>query len=200
LLSLFGRRPRQEQVPAEAAPASPALCPPSYPWFGAVDGDDLQQGDIFDDCRVHVPSADPTEKQSELKLEWGERDLIVLSQSCDLAKGQKNLDEVILCELWRISEYKSPSPFSKQENLERVRKGQMPRYHMIGRSEVAGFEREARIVDLQQIHSMPIPLLRARASKERHLRLLPPYREHLSQSFARVFMRVGLPIDIPPFR
>jgi hypothetical protein len=31
------------------------------------------------------------------------------------------------------------------------------------------------------------------------LRLLPPYREHLSQAFARLFMRVGLPADIPPF-
>jgi hypothetical protein len=26
--------------------------------------------------------------------------------------------------------------------------------------------------------------------------LLPPYREHLSQSFARFFMRVGLPIPV----
>ena len=33
----------------------------------------------------------------------------------------------------------------------------------------------------------------------RRLRLLPPYREHLSQSFARFFMRVGLPIDTPSF-
>jgi len=28
------------------------------------------------------------------------------------------------------------------------------------------------------------------------IRLLPPYREHLSQSFARYFMKVGLPQDI----
>lgn len=28
------------------------------------------------------------------------------------------------------------------------------------------------------------------------IRLLPPYREHLSQAFARYFMRVGLPQDI----
>jgi hypothetical protein len=28
------------------------------------------------------------------------------------------------------------------------------------------------------------------------IRLLPPYREHLSQAFARYFMRVGLPLDI----
>ncbi len=30
-------------------------------------------------------------------------------------------------------------------------------------------------------------------------RLLPPYREHLAQAFARFFMRVGLPVDIPAF-
>ncbi len=28
------------------------------------------------------------------------------------------------------------------------------------------------------------------------LRLLPPYREHLSQAFARFFMRVGLPVAV----
>ena len=28
---------------------------------------------------------------------------------------------------------------------------------------------------------------------------MPPHREHLSQAFARFFMRVGLPIDIAPF-
>ena len=30
-------------------------------------------------------------------------------------------------------------------------------------------------------------------------RLNSPYLEHLSQSFARFFMRVGLPADIPPY-
>jgi hypothetical protein len=199
LFSLFKRQPRQAQVPAVLAtvPAAPNFS--SYQWFGVTEGDDLQQGDIVENCRVYVPVQDQSGEQDELKLEWGERDLIVLSQSCDLVKGQKNLDEVILCELWRISEYKPPNPFSKKEGLEAVRKGQRPRFHMIGKSEIAGFEREIRIVDLQQIHSMPMSLLRSRASKEKHLRLLPPYREHLSQSFARVFMRVGLPIDIPPF-
>jgi len=36
--------------------------------------------------------------------------------------------------------------------------------------------------------------------KDKRLRLLPPYREHLSQAFARFFMRVGLPVDIPEFK
>ena len=33
-------------------------------------------------------------------------------------------------------------------------------------------------------------------SKSDRIRVLPPYREHLSQAFARFFMRVGLPQDI----
>jgi hypothetical protein len=70
---------------------------------------------------------------------------------------------------------------------------------MISSSDLSGFEHEIRIIDLQQIYSLPVSFLRAISVKEKHLRLLPPYREHLSQSFARVFMRVGLPIDIPPF-
>ena len=36
-------------------------------------------------------------------------------------------------------------------------------------------------------------------SKDSRPRLNPPYREHLSQAFARYFMRVGLPSDIPSF-
>jgi hypothetical protein len=32
------------------------------------------------------------------------------------------------------------------------------------------------------------------------IRLLPPYREHLAQAFARFFMRVALPVDIPDFK
>lgn len=39
-----------------------------------------------------------------------------------------------------------------------------------------------------------------KSNKKDRLRLLLPYREHLAQSFARFFMRIGLPIDIPEFK
>jgi len=53
------------------------------------------------------------------------------------------------------------------------------------------------IVDFHRIYSLPKNYLRKIAQeKEVRLRLLPPYREHLSQAFARYFMRVGLPVDI----
>ncbi len=36
--------------------------------------------------------------------------------------------------------------------------------------------------------------------KTKFVLLCPPYREHLSQSFAKFFMRVGLPTDVPHFK
>jgi hypothetical protein len=61
--------------------------------------------------------------------------------------------------------------------------------------------REVRIVDFRRVFSLPLTFVRQRAPRTGdRLRLLPPYREHLSQAFARYFMRVGLPQDIPSFR
>ena len=55
-----------------------------------------------------------------------------------------------------------------------------------------------QVVHFADVTSLPVKFLESwliRAGTSR-LRLLPPYREHLSQAFARFFMRVGLPQDI----
>ena len=53
------------------------------------------------------------------------------------------------------------------------------------------------IVDFNNIYTIPKNLAKEIAKQNKiRLRLCPPYREHLSQSFARFFMRVGLPINI----
>lgn len=148
---------------------------------------------------MYFPTEDLSLATDKLTLKWEDRDLIIISQSCDLVKDQKVIEQVSLCAIWRQSEFKSGHLLSKLDNLERVRKEQIPRYHLIASSNISGFEREIRIIDLQLVYSLPITFLRAKAAKEKHLRLLPPYREHLSQSFARVYMRVGLPTGIPRF-
>ena len=57
---------------------------------------------------------------------------------------------------------------------------------------------EHRIVDFHSVHTVPRTFLGTLVAERgaKRLRLLPPYREHLSQSFARFFMRVGLPTPI----
>jgi hypothetical protein len=84
--------------------------------------------------------------------------------------------------------------------MEDVRRGNLPGFHLLAECELPDFAREVRIVDFRRVYSLPLSFVRRRATTVGdRLRLLPPYREHLSQAFARFFMRVGLPVDIPPF-
>jgi hypothetical protein len=56
------------------------------------------------------------------------------------------------------------------------------------------------VVDFRNAYGVPYNFLIDYVKKtERRLSLFSPYKEHLSQSFARFFMKVGLPIDIDPF-
>ena len=54
---------------------------------------------------------------------------------------------------------------------------------------------EIRIAEFREVFTVPRTFLESLLGvrKTPRLRLLPPYREHLSQAFARFFMRVGLP-------
>jgi hypothetical protein len=57
---------------------------------------------------------------------------------------------------------------------------------------------EHRVVDFHDVFARPREMLESllRHRNEPRPQLLPPYREHLSQAFARFFMRVGLPTNV----
>ena len=56
------------------------------------------------------------------------------------------------------------------------------------------------VVDFQEIYSLPEEYLRRVAEgMGSRWRLDSPYLEHFSQAFARMFMRVALPQDLPKF-
>jgi hypothetical protein len=133
-------------------------------------------------------------------FDWETRDLIIMSQTCDMVRGREKIVEGLLCPVWQRSEL-TEGYVATSRGMEDARRGNLPGYHVIAAGDLFGFEREVRVVEFRRVFSLPLAFLRrqATATGER-LRLLPPYREHLSQSFARFFMRVGLPVDIPPFR
>jgi len=71
----------------------------------------------------------------------------------------------------------------------------------LNRCELEGFEADFQVVDFRNVYGVPLDfLVDLSRRREKRLRLLPPYREHLSQAFARFFMRVGLPVDIDLFK
>lgn len=174
----------------------------AYPWYAAVTaGDDIEQGDIFEACPVFLPSEDLAENPSdEAEFAWEERDVIVMSQSCDMVKGREKITEVLLCPVWRKSELKE-GYLATTKGMEGARRGNLPGFSVIAECTLPGLHREIRVVDFRRVYSLPLAFIRRRATTGgERIRLLPPYREHLSQAFARFFMRVGLPTDIPPFK
>lgn len=177
-----------------------------YPWYDKVSGDNIQQGDIIESCPVLILpsqlSLGPSGTAAEpLDIPFECRDVIVMSQTCDMVKDREKISEVLLCGVWQKSDFTPGQTMADFNDWERARKGQLPGFHVLNKCEIEEFRRDFRIVDFRRVHSLPLDFVRKMAleSGER-ARLLPPYREHLSQAFARFFMRVGLPVDILEFK
>jgi hypothetical protein len=188
-----------------------------YAWFEEVAATaPLTQGDLLCNCPALRWSYEPrpesqhTEDLQQLLVAEA-ADCIVMSQACDLEQG--HLRDVILCPTYTISEYRplwqsamearhqTATARSWSRFLDDISNGSIWNLSMINShrpSDRDALETEVRLVDFHEILSSPRIFLEAwtiRAAVPR-LRLLPPYREHLSQAFARYFMRVGLPLDI----
>lgn len=173
----------------------------TFDWFGLVTDNSIQQGDFFFSCPVIVSTSKITE-DAELTIDAqvDDYDVIVMSQSCDLEHDK--LDAALVCPTWVLSEVAKAIPrFANAKDCEAVRQGNVPGFHMLNACKLEGFTTsEVRLVSFRQIFSVPLNYLKHRAKDRPRLRLLPPYREQLAQAFARYFMRVGLPVDIPPFK
>jgi hypothetical protein len=178
-----------------------------YPWYEIVEGDDLEQGDIFEVCLVFAIVSPFSFEQYRTKgasapFDVLERDVIIITQSCDLVKDYPKVNEVVLCPIWDLDKFSEKNEYVRHtKGREEIRQGKHPGFHMLNACHLPNFERSIRLVDFHLLFSMPLDFMRGLAqARGKRLRLLPPYREHLGQAFARYFMRVGLPVDIPPFK
>ena len=171
-------------------------------FWSQINEEHLAQGDLLPRCLV--PSFDPDYGQGSpdavCEVPVAEADLIIMTQSCDLANDKVSL--VALCPIHMLSVWESGNPKFKQKGRwEDVRKGKFEGLHMLGSPEKPDINTAARVVDFGQIFSLPPKyLLRHAQQLGSRWRLNSPYLEHFSQAFARYFMRVGLPSNIKPFK
>jgi len=181
-----------------------------YPWYGLAGGPSLRQGDVLARCPapqfalaeggVEDLLAIPARDWEGASLEVIFYATVVVSQSCDLAAGK--LDLVTMCACYDLTTMQEAFPqFGERGHLERIRRGEVVRYHMLNACHLPGCESDLRVVDLNTMLGLPLSLAQDVADVHSpRPRLLPPYREHLAQAVARYYMRVGLPVDIPAFR
>ncbi len=159
----------------------------------------LRQGDYVPDCPVPIFAEIPTEK-SKITPKVKVYNLIIVTQSCDLAN--KKVPFGALCLIYTLEEFEESNPKSAQKAFwEQVRRAKIEGLHLLSPFENPENNRECLVADFREIYSLPFEFLTKYAeSLEIRWRLKSPYLEHFSQSFARFFMRVGLPANIPLFK
>ncbi|MBP7861670.1 hypothetical protein KA183_08305 [bacterium] len=183
----------------------------STEWYSLVSPEtEVTQGDIIFSCPVldwageFDPKSEPDGQLAQM-ADGIQADVIVLTQACDLMHGK--VDTVILCQHHRIQDYRREWKAAMGDKFKakdwesyckKIVDGIQPNLFMLNSANLETEKLDYRIVDFHRIYTVPLVFLnsyvKARAVKRPSL--LAPYREHLSQSFARFFMRVGLPQNI----
>lgn len=171
-----------------------------YPWYEILDEveSSLQQGDFIPDCPILIPPL-VIQEEEETEIEFKEINSIILSQSCDLVNGKIQI--VLVCPYYTLTTFLNNLPEDQQSKgakkkaVENLRKGFSPGYHLLNKEDGIEGLSDYLVVDFRNVYGIQFDSL-THVVSQLHNRLLPPYREHLSQPFAGYFMRVGLPQDI----
>src|SRR6266496_5526407 len=136
----------------------------NYLWYQTVHGADLEQGDILESCPVFLPRADlPPEEDGILFFDEELRDVVVVSQTCDLVVGREKVSEVLLCPLWQRGQLLPPHFLATAKGMEDARRGILPGFHLLAPCEEPGFERDVRVVDFRRVYSLPVAFARRQA-------------------------------------
>ena len=177
-------------------------------WYKIVPPDErVSQGDLLIGCTLLGGRAD--KNPEGLAVEKIEEDVLVVTQDCDLAQGKA--EDVLLCFCLPLSRFKEDWRADRAENgksastkdwkwlCENTTKGYTPNLAILDPFESEALSTEHRVVMFSKAYPMPLDYIQAelRQRNEPRLRLVSPFREHISQSFARCYMRVPLPDDRP---
>jgi len=171
----------------------------SSTWYELVeDNANIEQGDFIINCPVIIPPKKIVDNE-EYETEVKEYNVIIMSQSCDLQ--QKKLRIVLVCPFYELEFVSNQKKlFKEAEMRESLRRGHLPGYHLLNKPLIDAFNDDYLVVSFRDVFGINYNFLKDFVNDNpQRLRLLSPYREHLSQAFARFFMRVGLPSDIPKF-
>jgi hypothetical protein len=168
-----------------------------YPWYKIIQGDSLYQGDFLNDFEVLIPEV--STQGDQVAAQCKKLDVVIMTQTCDIVQG--NVESLLLCPCWDLWDFIAAAQKKRfnwgKDQREALRRGNLPGYYLSNEADQDGLKMPLTIVDFHEVYTAPTNVVKEFASRTgKRLRLLPPYREHLAQAFARFFMRVGLPVDI----
>lgn len=152
----------------------------------------LSQGDYLPGCLVPAIPDDFGEAAGEIQLLTATRNLVILTQSCDLDDGGTTF--VLLCQASTLIEFEGVAPGFKKNKWRDLSKNRMPSLVALPPLEASENEDDSLICDFRVLCSLPIGYVRRRADATvNRLSLRSPYREHLAKRFGDCFSRIALP-------
>lgn len=177
------------------------------PWFSEIENvSELEQGDLLSDIPAYLPTANREFDLSNGGLIPNQGEVIVLTQSCDLAhkllpnNPRDPVDRVVVCRVYTLEQFiAEDASRNSSEILEGVRLNRNKRYFMLGPGP-ASIRDYLSIVALEEIYLLPRQYLEAKTENCSRLRLHSPMRESLSSCFGDLFAKVAIdtPYEIPP--
>ena len=171
-----------------------------FEWYEIIsNSNNLSQCDFINDCPIiKPPKVIDLDAENDIQIDL--INSIVMSQSCDLENNK--IEIILVCPYFPLRYFIDNLPEDQKSKkaiakaIDNLKKGNQPGYHLLNKSIEKKLD-DYIVVDFRNVYGVHIENLKIIAEKiPERLRLLPPYREHLSQAFARYFMRVGLPQDI----
>lgn len=185
------------------------------PWYQVVEaGEKLTQSDLVLNCPLLKWGTPPQASSDAAEFETLKQaitafqaDVVVMTQACDLEHGK--VENVVACPHLPLSQFRvgweqamrqgnqNPTAKAWRNTCDDIADGYVWNLAFLNRCSLGAGEltTELRVVDFHDIFTVPRTFFESLLARRQvaRLRLLPPYREHLSQTFARFFMRVGLP-------
>jgi len=147
----------------------------SYPWYEAVAGAVIEQGDLLMQCPVLSPISDLTWPlpKDEIPGVVNMYDLVVMTQSCDLTNDK--VKDVIFCAHVDLNHAAQiDGALAKNDAQQSILKGYRPRYAMLAASDIQELPMNVRLVDFGRVFSLPKSFTNQFASKNgKRLRLCP---------------------------
>lgn len=179
----------------------------TYKWYGRhFKEEGLDQGLILPDFPIFDYSQLSyallsTDEDIELPVEVKKADLIIMNQACDL-KNDK-VRNITLCRVYALNEYLTIAGLtaSKARDLiNNLNSNQVLNMALLEKpypNPYGGAFEDSLLVKFDESVNYPWEMIRQRIEEDtgEMIKLLPPYREALSQNYGIFFMRVGNPKD-----
>jgi hypothetical protein len=150
----------------------------------------IDQGDIVDSCPILQIAHFDLRAPDSPQVACSSHRVVVLTQTCDLA-NQKT-QRVVVAILHGAQFLVSQGIVAAADVRGPIRAGRVFGWYFLPAATEFGLEES--IVDLRQLFTVPLEIVRTLAAAgRRKARIQSLYREHLARHFADTYSRIGLP-------